>query len=105
GFEKVEEALDAVEAVSALDDGALLLARQLTVRHVRGNPRRARELQQVPLRPLVLRLGERLDGAARQAQLRVGDDEVEVEADGVAEPLAGRASAERVVEAEQARLR
>ena len=36
--------------------------------------------------------------------MRVRDDEVEVEADGVAEALTGRARAERVVEAEQARL-
>src|SRR5205085_9898248 len=40
-----------------------------------------------------------------EAQFLVGNDEIEIEADSVAEPLAGRARAERIVEAEQTRLR
>ena len=46
-----------------------------------------------------------IDGSVIQRQSLVGNDQVHVEVDGVAESLAARACAERVVEAEQPRLR
>ncbi len=49
-------------------------------------------------------LGPRADGALVQALVLVGDDEVGVERQLVAEAVAHRAGAERVVEREQARL-
>ena len=51
-----------------------------------------------------LRLGPRLDRAFVERQRLVGNHQVHVVIDGVAEALAARAGAERTVEAEQARL-
>src|SRR5437867_1599870 len=50
-------------------------------------------------------LRPRLAGAARQARGLVLDEEVLVVAQGVAEALAGRAGAERVIEGEERRFR
>ena len=52
----------------------------------------------------VLGLGPRVDGAGVEGFGAVGDDEVGVEVDGVAEALAARAGAVGIVEAEEARL-
>ena len=45
-----------------------------------------------------------VDGAVSEGEAFVGDDEIEIEVDGVAETLAARAGAEGIVEAEEARL-
>ncbi len=52
----------------------------------------------------ILRFGPGVDGAVVEGLGAVGDDEVGVEVDGVAEALAARAGAVGVVEAEEARL-
>ena len=53
----------------------------------------------------VLRLGPRLDCALVQRLGFVRNDQIEIEVDGVAETLAARAGAVRIVEGKQARLR
>jgi hypothetical protein len=52
-----------------------------------------------------MRLAPRLDRALVDRLRSIGDDQVHVELDDVAEPVARRAGAERVVEREEARLR
>ena len=52
-----------------------------------------------------MRLAPRLDRALLDRLRRIGHDEIHVELDDVAEAVAGRAGAERVVEREQPRLR
>src|ERR1043166_4293794 len=103
-LQPLEEAAHAAPTLLALDDGALLLPRQLLKGNVERNPLLLAETAQLRARPVVLRLRPRLNRALGERELRVRDDEVEVEADGVAEALAGRARAEGVVEAEEARL-
>ena len=55
--------------------------------------------------PGVLRLGPGIDGALLDGERAIGDDEVEVVVDSVAEALAAFAGALRVVEAEEPGLR
>src|SRR2546421_11258792 len=100
----LEEAADAVPTVLALDDGALLLSREFLKGHVHRNLLLTAEASKLRARPVVLRLRPRLDCALGERELWVRDDEVEVEADCVAEALTGRARAERGVEAEESRL-
>src|SRR5262249_10034328 len=52
----------------------------------------------------ILRAVPRIDGAIFEGLRLVGDDEVEVEVDGIAKALAARAGAEGVVEGEEARF-
>ena len=104
-LEPAEEPADAVVVVAALDDEALLLVGQLGPGHVEAElvlSRRALQLGQ--LRPVV-RLAPRLDGALHDRLRRIRHDQIHVELDDVAEAVAGRTRAERVVEREQPRLR
>ena len=64
----------------------------------------AREFLGVLKQDAVARLGPRLDGAVVERLAGIGDDEIEIEIDGVAEALAARAGAVGIVEGEQARL-
>src|SRR5258708_5523909 len=105
GFEKIEKALDAAKAIAPANDGALLIGRQLTERFIGGNARGAGKLQHLFLRPFVLRLGPWFDRTLCKSQLAIWNHQIVIEADGIAESLAGRASAERIVEAEQPRFR
>ena len=101
-FEHPEEAPDPPEPPAVpLDEAAELLGRQVGHRHVDRNP---------PARPLRDQLGQLVlgagrgpggDGAVGDRLRAVGEDPVEVEVDHAAEPLAGRAGAERAVVAEQ----
>ena len=69
-----------------------------------GNAGLLAEAMQLLLRPLILRLGPRLDRAFLERQLGIGNHQIEIEPDRVAEALTGRARAEWIVEAEQTRL-
>ena len=60
---------------------------------------------EIVVAPGVLRFGPRIDGALVERQTAIGDDQVQVVIDGVAEALAAAAGPERRVEREQARLR
>ena len=70
-----------------------------------GNAGRARVAAHLRCQRLVLGLGPRLDRAFGQRQRLVRNHQVQIEIDGVAEALAARARAERIVEREQPRLR
>src|SRR5262245_24398531 len=88
----------------AFDYGALLLDGQFGERLIHRDAFAAGELLQLGPPPFELWLGKRLDGALFQRQLAVRYHQVHVQPDGVAEALARRACAERVIETEQARL-
>src|SRR5690606_24341943 len=104
-LEEAEEAADALVGARAVPHPAPLLGGQLRVRRVDGEldlRGLADEVAEV-LAPLVR--AERGDGALPDREVRVGDDEVLVEAGDAAEALARRARAERGVEAEELRRR
>ena len=103
--EPAEEAANAFVVVVAVDDEAPLLVGQLPPRDVEGNLRLARDALQFGELRAIVRLAPGLDGVLRDRLLRIGHDQIHVELDDVAEPVAGRARAERVVEREQPRLR
>ncbi len=100
----LEEAAHSPEFAVAADDEALLLGREVLPGHIERNARRARIAPHLGGERPVLRLGPRLDGAFGQRQRLVRDDQIQVEVDGVAEALAARTGAERIVEGEQPRL-
>ncbi len=93
GFDFVEEVADAVA------DGGLFFGGEIAEGNVPAHLG-ARGFAEVRSEPLVLRFGPGLDGALLERQGGVGNDQVEVVVDGVAETLAARASAHGVVEAE-----
>src|SRR5262249_35309954 len=104
-LQPAEESADAVELVRALDDERLLFVGELRPRDVEANPRFLRSpLQLRELRPIV-RLAPRLDGALLNRLRRIGHDQIHVELDDVAEAMARRTGAERIVERKQPRLR
>ncbi len=105
-LELLEEPFDAVIIVFriAFEDKLALLRGELTPGHVGGNALRARPFAGVLLEDAITRLGPGFDGAIVEGFAGIGDDEVEIEIDGVAKALAARASAVGIVEGEQARL-
>ncbi len=105
-FEPGEKAADAlVLAAVAVHDEPFLVGRQVGPRHVQPDAAVARRAFQVSeVRPVV-RLAPRLDGVVLDRTRRVRHHEIDIEFDDVAESVAGRARAERIVEREQPRLR
>src|SRR5271166_1963168 len=100
-----EETAHAREFAVAAHDEVLLLGREVLPRHIERNAGGARVAAHLGRERPVLGLGPRLDGAFRQRQRLVRDDQVQVEVNRVAETLTAWTSAERVVEGKQARLR
>ena len=101
-----EEPAHAVPVVAvAIDDEPSMLLRQVLPRHVKRHALGLGHLLQVGLIRPVMRLGPRLDRALAERLRGIGHDQVEVELDDVAEAVARRTRAERVVEREQPRLR
>ena len=64
---------------------------------------RAKLLRVLP-QAAITRLGPRFDRAVVEGFAAIGDDEIQIEVDGVAESLAARAGAVGIVEGEEARL-
>jgi len=94
----LKKSADAAETVVAIDDQLLLPGIQFVPGHVQGNSGLAREALEFGEQRPVLWLGPGLDRAFIQGFALVGDDEVEIDIDGVAEALATWAGAIRVVE-------
>ena len=69
-----------------------------------GNIARARESLQLLPERAIARLGPGLDRALVDGFAAIGNHEIEIEIDGVAEALAARAGAVGIVERKQARL-
>src|SRR5713226_10051212 len=82
-----------------------MLRRELAERRVERDAARAGVAFQILPERAVTRLGPRLDGAVIERFAAVGDHQVEVEVNRIAEALAARARPVGAVEGEQARLR
>ena len=106
-LEPVEKTFDAFVAFFfvAVENGVALGDGQVAVGDVNGNPLGACEFAHFDGQLAVARLSPRFDRAIGERFAFVGDDAVEIEIDGVAETLAARAGAVRIVERKQARLR
>ncbi len=104
-LEPAEESADALVVVGAFDYEPLLLVRELGPWDVETDLRLLRGALQIGELRAIVRFAPRLDRALLDRFRLVRHDEVHVELDDVAEPMARRAGAERVVEREQARLR
>ncbi len=105
-LEEPEEPRDALESSVALDHEAPIGLGQGVPGRVKrtGLGSLATRLSSAQRRSVV-RLGPRFDGPAVEGLRRIRHDEVHVQFDHVAEAMAGRARAERVVEREQPGLR
>ncbi len=105
-LEPGEEAVDAgkVGVLVAFNDGVALLGGELAKRDVHGNAAGAGEALQVLPKLAITGLGPGLDDAFVDGFAAIGDDQVDIEVDGIAEALAARAGAVRIIEGEQARL-
>ena len=103
-LEMVEESAHAEEFAFAVENEIAVLFGEIDPRHVERNSGSFGVTLQVGKQRAVLGLGPGLDGAFAQGFQLVGNDEVEIEVDGVAESLALRASAVGIVEGEEARL-
>ncbi len=99
-----EEAVDAEESVAAVEDEGLLLWFEAVPGNVQRNAVLLGGLLQFGEVGAILWATPGVDRAIVEGLRLVGNDEVEVEVDGVAEALAARACAEGIVEGEEARL-
>ncbi len=103
-FQPIEETVHTDESVVAFSDGALLRLFKLGERHIHRDAFAPRELLQFSAPPIELRFGEWLNRTIGQRQFAVRDDQIPIQPDGVAEALARRTRAERIIEAEQVRF-
>ena len=94
----LEESTNAAEPADTIHNQLLLFGIQFIPGHVqRDSACRAKRFKFREQRP-VFWLGPGFDGAFIQGLALVGDDQVKIDVDGVAEALAARASAIRIVE-------
>src|SRR4051812_28068375 len=100
-----EEAADSDEVLIAFHDGFVLLVRELVPWHIHRNLFIACPSPQLSEDGPVLRLRPWFDSSFSQCFRLIGDHQVHVEINGVAETLAPRAGAEGIIEREQPRLR
>ena len=113
-LEPPEEPLDAVVLGDAarrtgrkrpVDDEEALLVGEILPRDVEAQPRGPRHALQVRKAVAIVRLAPGLDRAFVDRLPLVRDDQVHIQLDGVAEAVARRTGAERVVERKEPRLR
>ena len=103
-LEIIEEAAYAGELAFAFDHHAALLRVKLGPRNIERDVGLLGEALELGEERPVFGLGPGIDGAFVQGLRLVGNHQVEIEVDGVAETLAARAGAVGIVEGEQARL-
>ena len=103
-LEMGEESAHTEEFTFAVENEIAVLFCEIDPRHVEGNSGGFGVALQVGEQRAILGLGPGLDGAFAQRLQFVGNDEVEIKVDGVAESLTFGASAVGVVEREEARL-
>ena len=97
-LEMLEEAPDATETTVTIDDQLLLLSIEFVPGNVQRNPGLPREAFELREQRPIFWLSPGLDRTFIQSLAFVGNDEVEIEIDSVAEALATRAGAVRIVE-------
>src|SRR5256886_1630044 len=88
----------------AFKNQAALFGRELTPRHVRGNSAASRPFFDFLKERAIAWLRPRFDGTVVERLAGVGDNEIQIEIDGVSEALATRTRSVRVVEGEQTGL-
>src|SRR5437867_12574782 len=105
-LQPVEESFDALVVVSriAFQNQAALLGGQLPPSHVGGDAPRARPLLRILEERPIARLGPWFDGSVVERLAGIGDHQIQIEVDGVAETLAPRTRSVRIVEREKPRL-
>src|SRR6201996_4889085 len=99
---QLKEAVDAEEAAIAFEHEALLRRSEVIPRHVQRNTFLAAGTAQLRLVGPVFRPGPRIDGPIVERLALVGNDQVDIEVDGVAEALAAWACPIGIVEREEA---
>ncbi len=104
-LERGEEAADAGVVAAAFPEEFLLVGVEVVPGDVGGDGCGLGEADHLAVVGAVLGRGPRGDGALREGAGAVGEDEVGVEVDGVAEALAAGARAVGIVEREEAGLR
>ncbi len=95
-----KEAVDAGKGALAAQDDFARRFRQVAPGHVQRNTQLRRVLAEFGKPGAVLGAVPRIDGAAVQAEILVGDDQVQVEVHGVAKALAAGTGAEGIVKTE-----
>ena len=102
-----EETLDAFVFVFgiALENQTALFGRELTPRHVRGDSTATRPFFGFLEQCAVAWFRPWFDGPVVEGLAGVGDDEIQIEIDGISETLAARARSVRIVKGEKAGLR
>src|SRR5882724_10136561 len=103
-LEVIEKSAYAEELAFALNHHTALLGVKISPSDVKRDARLLGEALQFGKQGSILGLGPGIDGAFVQRLRFVGNDQVEIEVDGVAKTLAARAGAVRVVERKQARF-
>ena len=103
-FEMIEEATYAQELALAFDDCPALLGIEFSPSHIERNIRLLGKTLQLGKQRAVFGLGPGFNSALIQGFRFVRYHQIEIKIDGVAETLAARAGAIRVVEGKQARL-
>ena len=103
-LERGEEAADAGVGAASFPEKFLLGGVEVVPGDVGGDGGGLGEADHLAVEGAVLRRGPRGDGALREGSRAVGDDEVGIEVDGVAEALAAGAGAVGIVEGEEAGL-
>ena len=100
----IKESAHPRKTAFATDDHALMFLVEFHPRHVKRNFYLLGKALQFGVQRPVLRLSPGLNRTLSQSFPFVGNDQVEIEVDGVAESLAARARAIGIVEREQPRL-
>ena len=102
-----EETLDAFVFVFgiALENQTALFGRELTPRHVRGDSTATRPFFGFLEQCAVAWFRPWFDGPVVEGLAGIGDDEIQIEIDGISETLAARARSVRIVKGEKAGLR
>src|SRR5579859_2824104 len=105
-FEPGEKRIDARKVVVriALDDEVSLLGGELAERNIERNAASASESLQILPKRTITRLGPGLNDTFVDGLAAVGNHQIDIEIDRIAEALATRAGAVRIVKRKQARL-
>src|SRR6185295_10238318 len=105
GLHPIEETANATPFATAFNYCLLIFSWQLIEGNGHRNFFRSTKLLQFRHGPLVLWLGPCFDCAFFQGESRVWNHQIQVEADGVAKPLASWTCAVGIIETEESRLR
>ena len=104
-LQALEESADSRKPVLAIHNYVLIFRAEFIPRHIQRNFSQSREAFEFREQRAIFRFGPGLNRTFIQSLAFVGDDQIEIEINGVAEPLAARTRSIGIVEGEQPRLR